>query len=107
MPNCLDLTGQQFKTWKVIRKNTEIKGIYTYWICECVYCGAIKTYKGTCLKNLTIGNCDCHPLNRKEKKSRAEDLTGKNFGKWQVLERDWDKKDTSAWWKVKCSCGNP
>lgn len=27
------------------------------------------------------------------------DLTGKIFGEWQVLERDKERKGTSAYWK--------
>ena len=39
--------------------------------------------------------------------AKAIDLTGKQFGRLTVIERDFDKKDKSrqAWWKCKCSCG--
>ncbi len=38
---------------------------------------------------------------------RAKDLTGRKFGKLQVIERDWSKdKFRRAMWKCRCDCGS-
>lgn len=39
---------------------------------------------------------------------KAEDLTGKRFGKLVVLERSYDlpKKEGTVYWRCKCDCGN-
>lgn len=35
------------------------------------------------------------------------DLTGRRYGQWTVLERDWTKKtrDGNIYWRCRCSCG--
>ena len=33
------------------------------------------------------------------------DLTGKRFGRWQVIEKSPEKHDSSAYWLCKCDCG--
>lgn len=41
--------------------------------------------------------------------SKREDLTGKQFGKWTVIELDWEKTEFDSqhsWWKCQCSCEN-
>ena len=38
-------------------------------------------------------------------KSFKEDLTGRRFGRWTVLEFNVDDRNTS-YWKCKCDCGN-
>ena len=41
--------------------------------------------------------------------SKREDLTGKQFGKWTVIELDWEKTEFDSqhsWWKCQYSCEN-
>lgn len=33
------------------------------------------------------------------------DLTGQQFGRWTVIERDYDIKKKNIYWKCKCECG--
>lgn len=33
------------------------------------------------------------------------DLTGKRFGRWTVLERDYDSQKKNIYWKCRCDCG--
>lgn len=37
---------------------------------------------------------------------KAKDLTGQNFGRWLVLERDFSKNNGRSNWKCQCSCIN-
>lgn len=36
---------------------------------------------------------------------KLNDLTGQQFGRWTVLERDYDIKKKNIYWKCKCECG--
>ena len=37
---------------------------------------------------------------------KAEDLTGRNFGRWTVIKRDFSKGNKNAYWICQCSCDN-
>lgn len=59
--NYIDLTGQHFGKWNVIRKTetpntTTNRG--TFWECQCE-CGTIKIVSGHSLKNGTSKSCGC------------------------------------------------
>lgn len=82
-----------------IRKNRQ-----TYYLCKCE-CGNEKEIRGSHLSSGSIQSCGCL---RKEKISqlRTDDLTGQIFGKLTVLERDFEKTGSNAYWICQCKCGN-
>lgn len=76
----------------------------TYYLCKCD-CGNEKEVRGSHLSSRSIQSCGCL---RKEKISQmmTDDLTGQIFGQLMVLERDYTKKKSNAYWYCKCKCGN-
>lgn len=82
-----DMTGQQIGEWTIGEYLGD--GLYR---CTCS-CGNIKNLKGTYLRTGQSKSCGC-------KSNKFNDLTGKVFGEWKVLEYLGKQK-----WKCKCSCG--
>ena len=54
----IDLTGQTFGHWKVLKRADNRKKI-VMWLCKCD-CGTEKIVQGTSLKNGTSNSCGCH-----------------------------------------------
>lgn len=99
MSNSSDLTGQIFNRLTVIEKDTSRKG--GYWICQCE-CGNKKSIAGRHLRSGVTKSCGC--LQReKAQKQNLIDLTGQQFGRLTVLEKDLSKKETC--WICRCECG--
>ena len=97
----VDLTGQKFGKLTVIGRDYSNKKA-TMWLCLCD-CGTKKIVNGYNLKRGLTKSCGCL---QKEVTSAlfTEDLTGKKFGKWFVVERDRDKKN-GTYWICECECG--
>lgn len=101
-----DLSGLRFGKLIVIERDED----YIYpngkhapkWKCICD-CGREHSVRSCYLKHREQ---PCCPECAKEKLSlkRMEDLSGKKFGRWTVIERDKDRSD-KVYWKVKCECG--
>lgn len=87
-------------------KNGEIKRFNTLWICKCK-CG--NTISLSCNKLTKVTCC-----NKCKDKTFAKDLSGKKFGKWTVINRNYerteqdkrDKKYPRVYWNCICKCGN-
>lgn len=106
----IDLTGQTFGRLTVLERDMtkprgQGKGVY--WICQCS-CGNKKSVRTDKLKNKDTQSCGC--LQQEVRgKSVMIDLTGQEFGRLIVLERDMEKpigKNCPVYWKCKCKCGN-
>lgn len=93
------LIGQRFDKLEVVEQVESTARGQRQWLCKCD-CG------GTCITttgNLNSGhttNCGC---------KKSPDLTGKTFGKLEVLGRS-DKRNprgkrTTPMWKCRCECG--
>lgn len=74
-------------------------------------CGSgIKRYDLSAIKSGHTKSCGCSKFNNP---LIMEDLTGKQFGRLTVIERDIERdkyrgsKGGNAHWLCKCSCGNP
>jgi len=91
----LDLTGREFGSWTVLRRDGK-KG---YWICRCV-CGTEKPVQSSHLHHGKGQGC----INCWQSKNKTEDLTNKKFEKWRVIERDKKRSDLDFWFCV-CECG--
>ena len=98
----IDLTGQKFNRWTVIRFY-ETKNRKTYWECQCD-CGTIKIVAGHGLKDGKSKSCGC--LQREKAKEHAKDLVGQKFGRLTVIERAGTNTRRGAVWECKCECGN-
>lgn len=104
----IDITGQRFgkltalyKTTSQIEKNGKTK---TRWHCKCD-CGNECDVLTENLRKGDTTSCGCKTF---EYRQRAEDLTGRRFGKLLVLEKDIEtsKKEKRTYWKCLCDCGN-
>ena len=101
MSKKVDLTGMRFGKLTALEPTNERKNGYTIWLCRCD-CGNTVHAASRFLKNGWMTSCGCE-----EKKPRYEDLTGKRYGKLQVLsvapERDIHGR---IQWNCVCDCGN-
>jgi len=102
MGKYIDLTGKVFGEWTVIGRDYNFtKG--TYWSCLCS-CGTVKSRETRELvgkrKGKLSGCVHCC-------KNKITDISGKRFGKYLVLQRDFEIEDKSQpYFWCKCDCGN-
>lgn len=85
--NVDDITGKQFNDWTVLSYAGN-----KYWNCRCS-CGVEKKVIGRDLKSGVSKSCGHGSV-------AFKDLTGKNFGNWEVLSYC-----GGGYWRCKCSCG--
>lgn len=114
MPKKIDLTNQKFGEWTVIReasKEEKQNRPGAYWLCKC-NCGTERIVNGQTLRKGESSSCGCKTgeIIAKKNISRAEDLTGRIFGRLTVITRDFEKENSlsskgSTYWKCKCECG--
>ena len=91
MAKAIDLTGQMYGDWRVLGRDTG-----RYWRCLCTLCNeTVKSIHASSLRQGTSTSCGCQHKNNKLK----EDLTGKQFNNWIVLEYAGD-----GHWKCECQC---
>lgn len=102
MGKLLDLAGKDFGLLHVIRRVEDRKPGRPMWLCICD-CGRSVVVSST---NLTKagGTQSCGCL-RHLPSPTFIDLTGQQFGKLVVVERDTDKNNKTHW-ICKCECGN-
>lgn len=100
--HAIDMTGQRFGRLLVLERDGSTKHGTAIFSCQCD-CGNKKSVRGTLLRNGSTQSCGC--LNRERTRDiNFEDLTGRTFGKWQVLEYHSSKLGNSVF-KCKCTCG--
>lgn len=111
MSKLIDLTGQKFGRLTVIKmvenvktKNGKSKG---QCLCECE-CGNIIKVPSSTLKSGNTKSCGCL---KKEKIQQFENLTGKRFGKLNVVKyshKEYNKKtqNYTFYYICKCDCSN-
>lgn len=116
MPKLIDLTGQKFGHWTVI-KRAENKGRKVAWTCRCD-CGTEKDILGESLRYGKSTSCGCSSITekkieaskqniRKAIQHNTKDLTGQKFNKLTVLKQDNEKSSNGCnKWICKCECGN-
>lgn len=90
--------GDKIGRWEVIGKTS--KDYRTYYICRCE-CGTVKDVYYRSLEQGTSLSCGC--LRVEMTHDRAEDLTGRRFGKLEVICRD---ENRHGYWICECECGN-
>lgn len=96
-----DLTGQRFGKLTAIRIVGKTKQGCNIWECRCD-CGNLHNVTTRDLSSNHIKSCGCINL-----VDRARDLTGQQFGRLTVIERDFNVEGKKgAYWKCRCECGN-
>ena len=91
-----DLTGMQFGEWEVLKYSGNQK-----WLCRCT-CSIERNVESYFLTSGRSKSCG-HNTNKaasKEIDRTFQDLEGKQFGDWEVLEYE-----GNSHWKCECSCG--
>lgn len=97
MSKKIDLTGQHFGRLTVLNYVGNRK-----WECKCD-CGNTKIIRGDSLRNGYTNSCGC--ITKEFAGKKAEDLTGKIFGKLTVIKRS-ENKGKRVMWVCRCECGN-
>lgn len=105
-----DLTGLKFGKLTVLYPTDERNASGCIkWMCQCE-CGKQKTIAGTDLKSGKIKSCGCLSKECLSLGRKANDLTGKVFGKLTAIKRIEDKVFSSdriaTQWLCECECGN-
>lgn len=111
MGKFIDLTGQTFNRWTVI-KRAENRGKEVYWQCQCE-CGNIKDVKSYHLRHGASKSCGCLQKEIAKQhlseigKNNTNDLTNKTFNFLTVI-KDSGKRGSNGCiiWECKCICGN-
>lgn len=93
MGKLIDLSGQRFGFWMVLKRTNNSKSGQTQWICKCD-CGIKKSITANSLKSCNSTSCGCN---------NSEDLKGKTFGNLTVKKADYSKGRKC--WLCKCICG--
>ena len=98
-----DLTGQMIGLWRVLRRATET-GSGVRWLCRCD-CGKERVIEAKLLRHGLTRSCGCQ-TGRLNSERFTENLQGRTFGFWTVLERAPVRGRTKhvRWW-CRCQCG--
>lgn len=108
----IDITGQKFGRWTVLKRVENKKGRDAKFLCQCE-CGTQKEVLGKNLRNGRSTSCGCY---KKEvdtqrmierNKASALDLRGQKYGLLTPI-RPTDKRNNqgSIIWECQCDCGN-
>ena len=97
MSERIDLTGQRFGMWVVVREIEERdKHGRVMWECRCD-CDELRDVPGTLLSRGLSKSCGC---------VSKRDLTGQSFGNYTVIsEVPQRTKNRGIIWKCQCTCG--
>ncbi len=93
-----NLSGQKFGRLTAISPNGK-QGKAVMWLCRCE-CGNDATVRGGNLTSKTNPTVSCGCA------LGYEDLTGRRFGRWEVIERNGSNRTRNSAWSCSCDCGN-
>lgn len=102
--NNMNLDGQKFGRWMVLKTVPNYKGGRTYCLCECE-CGNIKYVAKQSLLNGSSRSCGCLAKEETSERSR-KNYVGCVFGELTVIEMLYNYKNRKTYCKCMCSCGN-
>lgn len=103
MARSADLLGKRFGRLVVVEKLDQRQDRYQLWRCRCD-CGGEILVNTKRLTRGTVTHCGCLPQTTARRGSRAEDLTGRRFGRLTVLNRVENRKGRTCW-LCRCDCG--
>ena len=90
-----DLSGTRFGKLVVIGASDQRSNGFIMWDCQCD-CGNRKCVSTANLTSGRTKSCGC---------ARAQDLTGKQFGKLTVIGKTDRRRNGFVVWECKCQCG--
>ena len=111
MGKLIDLTGQDFGLWHVLKRAENSKGGHAMWLCQCMGCGeTIKPVDGTNLRSGSSKGCEkCQ--HKKTAQAHIKYEEGKTYGflfvERMATEEEKPSKDkTGVYWNCTCTkCG--
>lgn len=81
MVNAIDMTGQRFSRWTVLKRAPNmLSNREARWLCRCS-CGTERAVAGSKLRNGRSTNCGCYA--REQRRRSAKLRTGKNNSFWK------------------------
>lgn len=108
MTKRIDLTGQRFGRWTVLRFDESKKGGTAHWICKCD-CGTERSVCSTSLRKGLSTSCGCYKIeNSRINNGKFINEIGNRYGKLTVIAYDEELsiEKHRAQWVCKCDCGN-
>lgn len=96
MGKFIDLKGQRFGKWTVLKRVKNDKNGNSKFLCKCD-CGTLKEVLSSSLKNKTSTNCGCLRY------EQCQDIIGKRYGNLIVIKKI--KKSKRNDFLCKCDCG--
>ena len=112
MGKFIDLTGQVFERWTVLKQSEKRNNCgQIYWVYQC-QCGTIKEVSGATLRNGRSKSCGCLQKEIaakrfiKQNKNKSLDLTNQQFGRLTALYPIEEHSGSHIIWHCKCKCGN-
>jgi hypothetical protein len=103
MPALRDLTGKTVGMLVVVERAENNKHGGSMWLCRCD-CGTEKVMYGNYLSTEKAASCGCRRY-RGHPNSNLQDLTGKTFERWTVIEKFGNNSNGAALWLCRCECG--
>lgn len=97
--NKLDLAGQTFYYWSVLKEAEPNKHGQTQWLCKCK-CGNEGIVTTAALRGSRSKSCGCYKI-----QTSTNNLRGKQFGRLTPIKVV-GKNQRANVWECKCSCGN-
>lgn len=106
MPKYLDITDKQYgrtTAKRFVGRDGQGKAL---WECEC-NCGMTHITKLESLQSGGTQSCGCYHADEIRDRTKPEDLSGQDFGRWHVLMlARRGKTGRSARWVCRCKCGD-
>jgi len=101
----IDLTGQIFGRWTVLRFAGRRSNGKNFWLCRCE-CGAEKEIVTQGLRGGDSKSCGClhKEIVSEISRGRLCDLTGQTFGRLTVIAKAESRKGQTRW-LCQCECG--
>ena len=98
MGKFIDLVGQRFGFWVVVKRAPTNKSGKTQWLCQCE-CGTLREITANSLRTGNSTSCGCN---------HTPNLIGNVFGKLTVIDQDTTSKldKSRRYWHCQCHCGN-
>ena len=96
MNKLIDLEGQRFGFWLVLKRDINNKSGHAQWRCQCD-CGSIKSVTSNSLRTFNSTSCGCN---------HTPNLIGKKFGKLKVISLHASENKSRRFWDCQCKCGS-
>lgn len=82
-----DISGHKFGYWTVLRRDTEFKGSYSKWICQCE-CGSVRSVSRSSLISGRSSSCGCHSFDNRKGMNATHGMSKTRlYHEWTSMRR--------------------